>query len=168
MISVLGLLKAYPDALFVQTHRSPLRAVASVSSLVTMLRRVFSDVVDPVKIGREALGHWAEMLERFMEQRERRDLPVFDLAYSDLQRDPIAAVQQVYHHFGWPLSTETEAHMRKILATQENELRTFHRYELHAFGLRLEEEREYFGEYCERFEVCTDEVAFRGVPVATC
>ncbi|MBV9008567.1 MAG: sulfotransferase [Verrucomicrobia bacterium] len=168
MGSVAGLLTAYPDALFVQTHRAPLRSITSVSSLVTMLRRVFSDVVDPVKIGREALTYWAEMLERFMQERERRDLAVFDLAYTDLQHDPIAAVQQLYQYFDWPFSRDTQARMREVLAAQANELRTFHRYELAAFGLRLEEEQRYFGEYCQRFGVCTHQTAFRGVPAAAC
>src|SRR5581483_3328314 len=44
MFAAPALLSIYPDARFVQLHREPLEAVASVSSLVTILRRVFSDV----------------------------------------------------------------------------------------------------------------------------
>src|SRR6266513_2606308 len=42
MFALPTLLSVYPDALFVQTHRAPLDAMASVSSLITILRRVFS------------------------------------------------------------------------------------------------------------------------------
>jgi len=45
MFTLATLLAVYPDALFVQTHRAPLDALASVSSLITILRD-FSDAVD--------------------------------------------------------------------------------------------------------------------------
>ena len=38
MFALSTLLSVYPDALFVQTHRTPLDAIASVSSLITILR----------------------------------------------------------------------------------------------------------------------------------
>ena len=47
MFAMPALLSVYPDALFVQTHRTPIDAMASVSSLVTILRSAFSDAVDP-------------------------------------------------------------------------------------------------------------------------
>src|ERR1700758_408991 len=54
------LLSVYPDARLVQTHREPIEAFASVSSLITILRRVFSDQVDPGEIAREAWRYWSE------------------------------------------------------------------------------------------------------------
>src|ERR1700736_506868 len=50
MFALPALLSFYPDALFVQVHRNPLKAVASVSSLVAILRSVFSDHVDPLEV----------------------------------------------------------------------------------------------------------------------
>jgi len=55
MFALPTLLAVYPDALFVQTHRAPLDAMASVSSLITILRRVFSDAVDPQMVCRAAV-----------------------------------------------------------------------------------------------------------------
>src|SRR2546422_2291535 len=46
-----ALLAVYPDARIVQTHRDPLRVVASLTSLVTLLRGLASDRVDPLAIG---------------------------------------------------------------------------------------------------------------------
>ena len=56
MFGLPALLAIYPDALFLQTHRAPLEAITSVSSLITILRRVFSDAADPVEIGTEAIS----------------------------------------------------------------------------------------------------------------
>src|SRR5205809_6840580 len=92
MFAAPALLSIYPDARFVQIHRDPIEAVASVSSLVTILRRVFSDAVDPVQIGQDALVYWAQALKTFL--RVRDQLPasrVCDLHYTELRNNPIVA-----------------------------------------------------------------------------
>jgi hypothetical protein len=148
------LLAIYPDALFLQTHRAPLEAITSVSSLITILRRVFSDTVDPVKIGAEAISYWWKTLAKFIGERDRlAPERIFDLSYVDLRRDPISAVRRIYQHFGWVLSPRAENRMREILAKQPADLHGFHRYEAAQFGLRPEHEQEFFGDYCERFSV---------------
>ena len=44
-------LAVYPDARIVQTHRDPLKVVASLASLVTVLRSLARDTIDPHEIG---------------------------------------------------------------------------------------------------------------------
>jgi hypothetical protein len=154
MFALPTLLATYPDALFLQTHRAPLEAITSVSSLITILRRVFSDTVDPVKIGTEAIYYWSTTLTKFISERDRL-VPerIFDLSYLDLRRDPIGAVRRIYKHFGWLLSPQAENRMRDVLAKQPGDLHGFHRYEAAQFGLHPEHEQEFFADYCERFSV---------------
>ena len=71
MFAMPALLSVYPDALFVQTHRTPVDAMASVSSLVTILRSAFSDAVDPFTIYREAIQYWSETMDKFLNERDR-------------------------------------------------------------------------------------------------
>jgi hypothetical protein len=154
MFALPALLATYPDALFLQTHRSPLEAITSVSSLITILRRVFSDAVDPVEIGTEAMRYWSKTLTKFIGERDRlRPERIFDLSYVELRRDPIGAVRRVYKHFGWLLSPRGESQMREVLAKQPRDVHGFHRYEAAQFGLRPEHEQEFFSSYCERFSV---------------
>jgi Sulfotransferase family len=156
MFALPALLSVYPDAIFVQPHRAPLQAIASVSSLITILRRIFSDHVDARNVAAEALRYWSETLNRFMEQRERLlGRRVCDVLYCDIQHDPLAAVARIYDHFGWSFSCEIESRMSLALAQQPHELRSFHRYDPSQFGFRVEEEAELFGNYCERFDLCT-------------
>jgi hypothetical protein len=149
MFAAPALLSIYPDAHFVQIHRDPLEAVASVSSLVTILRRVFSDSIDPVQVGHDALIYWAQALKTFL--RARDQLPasrVCDLHYADVRRDPIAAARRVYAFFGWNFSTAIEERMRAALAQQTSNTNGVHRYDADYFrlgGLNG------FEEYCERF-----------------
>ncbi len=158
MFALPNLLSVYPDARFVQTHRAPLDAITSVSSLITILRRIFSDSVDPVEIGREAMRYWAETLENFLSERDRLAPDrVCDLPYCDLKRDPIEAVRGVYTHFGWSLSSEVEARMRHVLATQPPGQVGCHRYEPSQFGLEAAEMARLFATYCERFNLPVQE-----------
>src|SRR5438552_2892550 len=153
MFAAPTLLSIYPDARFVQIHRDPIEAVASVSSLVTILRRVFSDDVDPIQVGRDALNYWAQALKTFM--RVRDQLPVSrvcDLRYDDVRRNPIAAACRVYEHFGWTFTKEIEERMRMVLARQASQMNGVHRYDATNFKLN---EINGFAEYCERFGFST-------------
>ena len=152
MFALPTLLSVYPDALFVQTHRAPLDAIASVSSLITILRSVFSDAVDPFMIGRDAMQYWSETLDVFLQERDR--LPrgrICDLPYLEIRRDPIAAIRHVYEHFSWSLSHEAEQRMRSVLANQHREQNGSHYYELSQFGLEAADGPRRFAAYCERF-----------------
>ncbi|HET7227218.1 MAG TPA: sulfotransferase [Chthoniobacterales bacterium] len=154
MFALPTLLSSYPDALFVQTHRSPIEAITSVSSLITILRRVFSDAVDPMKIGEEALHYWSNALNKFLPQRDR--LPadrILDISYLELRRDPVGTVRCVYEYFGWPFSASAENPMRDVLARQPRDLHGFHHYKPAQFGLRGEHEQKFFSNYCERFSL---------------
>jgi len=153
MFAASALLSVYPDARFVQVHRDPIAAVASVSSLVTILRRVFSDHVDPIQIGRDAMSYWALALKTFLPVRDQ--LPaerVCDLRYDDIRRDPIAAARGIYRHFGLPFSPEVENRMRAVLAQQNAQNNGVHRYNTAYFRLN---QVDGFSEYCARFGFMT-------------
>ncbi len=155
MFATPALLSIYPDAQFVQIHRDPIEAVASVSSLVTILRRVFSDHVDPIQVGRDAMSYWAQALKTFLQTRDQ--LPaerVCDLRYDDVRRDAIASAQRVYHHFGWPFSPEIEERMRVVLAQQNSQANGVHRYDTAYFRL---DGMNGFADYCERFGISPSE-----------
>ena len=146
------LLSVYPDALFVQTHRAPLEAMASVSSLITILRRVFSDAVDPFMVCRDAIQYWSQTLDTFLQDRDRLlRKRICDLDFLELRRDPIAAIRRIYQHFGWLLSPEAEQRMRAVLARQPREQYGNHRYDLSQFGFDPAEAARAFAAYCEQF-----------------
>ena len=152
MFALPSLLTVYPDALFVQTHRAPLDAMASVSSLITILRRVFSDAVDPLTVCREAIDYWSKTLAKFLQERavlaEHR---ICDVDYVEIHRDPLAVVRRIYGHFGWSLSQTVEERMRRALASQPEERHRLHRYDLSQFGVEEAESAARFAAYCDRF-----------------
>ena len=152
MFAVPALLSVYPDALFVQTHRTPVDAMASVSSLVTILRSAFSDNVDAFAACREAIHYWSETMGKFLRERDRlAGDRIYDLEFDAICRDPMAAVRQIYEHFGWSLSPEAERRMRALVAGHAQRQSGNHRYDLSEFGSSLEEVFSAFAPYCQRF-----------------
>jgi Sulfotransferase family len=152
MFALPTLLSIYPDALFVQTHRAPLEAMASVSSLITILRRTFSDSVDPSLVCREAILYWSETLNRFLQQRNQlADNRICDLNYGEIRRDPIAAIQRLYKHLGWRLSPAAQQRMRMVLVNEPRSLYAKHRYDLSQFDVDAAASARVFATYSEQF-----------------
>src|SRR5712691_3552929 len=148
MSAMPALLSVYPDALFVQTHRTPLDSMASVSSLMTILRNAFSDVVDPVTVCREAINYWSEAIEKFLPERDRlADNRICDIKYDEIRCDPISAVRRIYEYFGWSLSREAEQRMRSLVASQAERLSASHRSALSQFVFSAAEVLHAFAPY---------------------
>jgi hypothetical protein len=152
MFALPTLLSVYPDAIFVQTHRAPLDAMASVSSLITILRRVFSNAVDPLIVCREAIDYWSKTLDRFLQERDHlAERRICDVNYAEIRRDPLAAVRRIYEHFGWSLTQKVEQRMHQALANELQERNGLHRYDLSQFGVQKEDSATRFAVYCDRF-----------------
>src|SRR6059058_4009727 len=135
MFAMPALLSVYPDALFVQTHRTPVDAMASVSSLVTILRSAFSDAVDSCIVYREAIDYWSQTMKKFLRERDRlENNRICDIQYDEIRREPIRAVRRIYEYFGWSLSHEAERRMRVLVASQVKRKSANHRYDLSQFG----------------------------------
>src|SRR5215831_7203142 len=152
MFALPALLSVYPDALFVQTHRTPVEAMASVSSLVTILRSAFSDAVDPFIVCREAVDYWSKTMDKFLRERDGlADNRICDIQYDEIRCKPIRAVRRIYEFFGWSLSREAEQNMRTLIASQAKRQSANHRYDLSQFGANAEDVLSAFAPYCERF-----------------
>jgi len=152
MFAMPALLSVYPDAVFVQTHRTPVDSMASVSSLVTILRSAFSDAVDPLIVCREAIHYWSETMKKFLRERDRlANNRICDIQYDEIRREPIRAVRRIYEYFGWSLSREAERRMRLLVASQAKRQSANHRYDLSHFGSSAGEVLSVFETYCQRF-----------------
>jgi hypothetical protein len=149
-----ALLERYPDAKIVQTHRDPLRVMASMASHATVLRRAFSHCADPAVIGADWADRWARALDDFLAVRDRAPAgQFFDVAYESLERAPIETVEEIYGFLGIPLSGQARERMRAFLAANPKNKHGKHRYSLAEFGLDHDTQYARFKDYCERFEI---------------
>jgi hypothetical protein len=142
-----ALLRVYPDALVIQTHRAPRTAIASVCSLAAQASAGWSSAFTGEMIGHDQLELWAQGLERFTAERARHDPARFcDVSYDEFVKHPIQTVAAIYAHFGLTLSAAARDAMR-ALQTQgaPAPARPAHRYALSDFGLTDDQVDERFG-----------------------
>jgi sulfotransferase family protein len=131
-----ALLRVYPDALVIQTHRAPRIAIASVCSLAAQASAGWSDTFCGEVIGKDQLELWAHGLECFTAVRATRDPAQFcDVGYDEFVADPVGTVESVYRYFGLPWTEAAAAGMRALIEQDAGAARPAHHYELSDFGL---------------------------------
>ena len=154
LFSLGALLKRYPDARVVHTHRDPLRVMASMASHATVLRRAFSDTADPLQIAADWADRWARALDNFLAVRDRSPREQFlDVNYGDIEASPLETVERVYEFLGWQLSSQARSAMQGFLSANPKNKHGVHRYSLAEYGLDRDAEIERFRDYCERFDI---------------
>jgi Sulfotransferase family len=137
LFAIDALLRVYPDALVIQTHRAPRIAIASVCSLTAQASAGWSTVFRGEVIGQDQLELWARGLDHFLAVRAARDPAQFcDVDYQEFTADPVGTVAAVYAHFGLTLSATALDAMRALpgpgTAAGAGQP---HRYALSDFGL---------------------------------
>jgi hypothetical protein len=113
------LLAEYPNALLVQSHRDPLRIIASLGSLVARLRSLASDEASIPEAARDFGDIILDGLDRTVTAREDgivREDQVVDVQFADFMADPFATIGRVYERLGLELTPDAEARMRAFLA----------------------------------------------------
>jgi hypothetical protein len=155
-----ALLAEYPDALLVQTHRDPLRIVASLATLVATLRRLACD--DPTIP--EAAQDWTDALidglDRSIDAREQgivKPEQIVDVHFAEFMADPFATIGRIYSRLGLELTPEAEQRMRTFLASHPQE--PGQRYTFADTGLDVAELRERTRRYEEYFDVPREPIA---------
>jgi hypothetical protein len=109
----------YPDVVVVQTHRDPLKVIASTSALAAHLRRMASDDSDLVEIAGDYADDIFVGLDRGIDVRNRGVIPperIVDVQFAAFVADPIATVRSIYAALDRDLDEVTEQRMRSFLA----------------------------------------------------
>lgn len=146
-------LAAFPDAVFVMTHRDPVRSVPSYCSMVSSLYRMSSDEADLAAIGRHWQHRWAHGARRLFALRDADpavEARFLDVRYDESVKDPLAQARRVFARMGRELTDEDETAMRGWLAANARDGRPAHRYDLERFGLSEESLAETYGFYRRR------------------
>ncbi|HEY1739272.1 MAG TPA: sulfotransferase, partial [Acidimicrobiia bacterium] len=105
MFALDALLDVYPDARFLWSHRDPAKVLGSVCSLVHYTRSWSSDRDDAATLGEEMTERWWIAVQRAMEFRSRvGDDRFADIAFADLQTDPVGALARAYSRIGLDMS----------------------------------------------------------------
>lgn len=129
------LARLVPQAIFVQTYRDVGEVVGSFCSLLSTVRAISSDTVDPPGDGADTL----RLLARFAGQSEAVAAGVEDrvvrVHYKKLLADPLAVIREIYERAGIAWTPAGAAAMARWVAENPQGRHGRHRYSLEQFGL---------------------------------
>lgn len=146
------LLRTFPDATFVVTHRDPVAVTASVCTMVAYAARMASDRPDPVAIGRQFAGRLEDLLHACV--RDRDLLPAdrsIDIRFEDFMADEEGTIAAIYALAGQPLDDRARRAMADFRAAHPRGRYGFVDYDLAALGLDAEAIDAALADYRARF-----------------
>jgi hypothetical protein len=127
--------------------------MGSVCSLIRYVRSWSSDRDDPEELGAEQLDSWAEAVRRAMDFRKRfGDDRFSDVAFADLQNDPVRTLQASYASLGLTFSDSTARSVERWAREHKPGSRGAHDYDLVDYGLTPEGVRERFAQYLATYD----------------
>jgi hypothetical protein len=156
MLDLPVLLRVFPDARLVFTHRDPLAVVGSAASLAWNQTIIYSDHADSRRIGEEWLRKTRLQVERMRRDRaaiapERQ----IDVHYEEMERDWRGAMARVYRFLGLDLEPALPAMAAYQQRAAALKLRP-HQYSLEEFGLSPGRVLEEFGDYVRTYGIAIE------------
>ena len=150
MLGLGALIRQYPDAVFIQTHRDPLEVIPSMASLTLSLRRMAARILDREEIGRDVNELWHRGIYGVIEAREADpalDSRFIDIQYQDFLSDPISTLRDIarFADLTWTATHSESA--RKHIADHPKHRHGRHQYTLEQFGLNKSELSEQYRAY---------------------
>jgi Sulfotransferase family len=116
------LLKVFPDAVVIQTHRNPLDVLRSSIKVTQMLEGVFAPADDHTQIRTREVRSLAEHMESITSFREAHpdlDERFVDVKYHELVSDPLTVVRQIYQRLDKQL-TERAIDRMQLFASKRS------------------------------------------------
>jgi hypothetical protein len=149
------ILKIFPDACIVWTHRNPINSIASTSSLMCFVKRFFSGRIgDQKQVGELVMARFHSIVKEAMKFRNYiSDSQFFDINFETLIKNIPKAVEDIREHFRLPHRQEHDMAVGEFLDKSQKGKIGKHRYSLKQFSLDPQEIVNRFGDYIERFEI---------------
>ncbi len=156
MVNFAPLLRCFPDAKIVSTHRDPLSVLSSLSSMAWSALVRDYDELDLVAIGKQWKRFTQTSIKNYLEVRDSemvREGQIIDLLYEDLNKDWQPEVEKLYKHFDLELSDEALGNMTSWMNQNKQNKHGKHSHNLQQFGFDPEQLEKEFSHYRERFNI---------------
>ncbi len=151
------LLKVYPDARLVWTHRDPFTAMGSFCSIISLGHMGFTGTVDKEWIAENCSYQAFEHANRIMDARDRLgEERIIDVHYAEMVTDPIGAMRKLYRALGDEFTPQAEAAMQQWLDDNPQSKFGKHEYNLEQYGLSVDKLQDGFERYLSRYEVARE------------
>ncbi len=145
------LLKLFPGAQIIQTHRDPVDTIPSIASFIHTLWSIYGTAPDATAAGREWSALMARAFDHTMQVRAVQPQAFFDVQFLDTVKQPMEVVRAIYAHTGIALTPQAGQAMQKWLAANGREKREVHDYHAEDFGLSAQQLKTDFARYRSRY-----------------
>lgn len=126
------ILKVFPDACIIWTHRNPLTVMPSLCSMRTYSHgQISQEVIERgVKELAEDTNKALEIRKNYLNKRQ-----FYDVFYEDLIKNPVQVIKDIYMHFDYSYDISFEASILNWLKENPQHKHGKHNYCLEQFGL---------------------------------
>lgn len=155
LIAMPEVLKVYPDATFVMTHRDPVQTLASLCRLTEAMREPRMRRVNVEEIGPQMLDFVGRHIDRMMAFTDTPEgmSRVVSVDYYALLADPAKVLAGVYERVGMTMGQRVQLEVQAWQKANPKGKRGAHIYALENYGLDADEVAERFSAYRRRFNV---------------
>jgi hypothetical protein len=146
------LLSEYPDARIVQMNRATSEVLPSLCSLTYYAQHLTIRNVTAESIGRETIERIGRSARasRAESRAAARELAapgqIYELEFTELMKDPVAATEGIYAHFGMEVPADMKPALAAWMGRNHGDKRPRHKYSLEMFGLTEADVEKAFGE----------------------
>jgi hypothetical protein len=150
--AVESLREAFPDGKFITIIRHPYECIPSHVSVFWPVWQAHSPELKkdgPVSKAYARLAlEWFRHLFEFRRKVDPKQYYCID--YRDLTRDPLAALEKLYAHFGWTMSSSYREKLAEATRRQRD-FKSKHEYTLEEFGVSKEWIQAELGELLDHY-----------------
>lgn len=151
------ILKVYPDARIVWTHRDPFTATGSLMSVISLSHRGHMGKVDTEWLAKDYPWQAAEHANRIMDFRDRHgEDRIIDVHYADIVNDPVGETKKLYARLGDEWTAEAEAGVQSWVDANPQDKFGRHEYKLDQFGVTKASLEPMFERYLSRYDVARE------------
>jgi len=145
-----AVLKVFPDACIVQTHRDPVRCITSYTSMISLQERTLTGRIQWKALAERLTRMFLDGARRAHEARSRQDASqFFDVPFGQLVRDPAAIVRQISDQFG--IAPPCHDTLQTELTRPRADRPGSHRYSQERLGIDPEAIRRRFQWYTDAY-----------------
>lgn len=150
------LLKCYPDARIIFTHRDPTKVLSSFASMTTYIRSLSSDEVNPLAVASDWTNRLHRAMDHMMDIRDDSQYTsthFYDMCFSDFVNDPFKEIEKIYQSLDLELSGLAADRIKHFIDNNPRNKHGGHQYVAEDYGIEKNKTLKRFSRYIERFNI---------------
>jgi hypothetical protein len=150
-----ALMRVFPNAKLICSHRDPIKCVGSACSMTWNAILRDSDSVSAAWVGQEWFRKTERMLKKTMKIRQETvpEENQYDIQYTDIGADWQQAIQCIYDFLELPMTAQAKTSMQAWVDANGQHKHGAHKYSLANFGLDRDEVDQRLMFYREHFNI---------------